>query len=294
MPTLRSLECFVAVVDAGSVTAGAAQLHLSQPALSHQLASLEAEIGSPLLERLPRGVRPTPTGRAVLTDARTALTAAERVLRTGRAVAEGSEGRVRLACAESMTVPLLAPTLRKWTRKYPHIGLDLTEFTSADAMAEAIDNGDVDIALGPAPARLPANTDELGTEDIVVVVPEGLDLEDKQDISWTELADKPIVHYHPANGLRAWLDTVAASHDVNLEAVTHTRSATTAAQLAHAGLGLALVPTTALPARFTGIARALHPPLQRSVVVMVGSRTDTLTRRFVDDLLTRGMGARRH
>lgn len=294
MPTLRALECFVAVVDAGSVTAGAAQLHLSQPALSHQLSSLETEIGTPLLDRLPRGVRPTPAGRALLDDARAALAVADRIVRTGRALAEGREGRLRVACAESMTVPLLAPTLRKWTRKYPHIGLDLTESTSADAMVDSLSNGDVDLAVGPAPTDFTGVSHEIGTEDVVTVIPEGLDLADKRAISWDDLAGRPIVHYHPSNGLRGWFDSVATAHGIELDAVTHTRNATTAAQLAHAGLGIALVPTTALPSRFAGIVKPLLPPLRRTVVVMTGARTDTLSRRFVDDLVARGMGARRH
>ncbi|MFC8180472.1 LysR family transcriptional regulator [Rhodococcus sp. 14-2470-1b] len=293
MPTLRALECFVAVVDAGSVTAGAAKLNLSQPALSHQLASLETEIGTPLLERLPRGVRTTPTGRALLDDARAALSAADRIVRIGRASAEGREGRLRLGCAESMTVPVLAPTLRKWTRKYPHIGLDLTEFASADAMADALSYGDIDLAVGPASTQFTGVTHVIGTEDIVAVIPEGLDLADEPAISWTDLAGRPIVHYHPSNGLRGWFDSVATTHGVELDAVAHSRNATTAAQLAHAGLGIALVPTTALPARFAGIVTPMRPPLQRAVVAMVGTRTDALTRRFVDDLLARGMGARR-
>ncbi|MBY6707534.1 LysR family transcriptional regulator [Rhodococcus sp. BP-241] len=293
MPTLRALECFVAVVDAGSVTAGAAQLHLSQPALSHHLASLETEIGSPLLERLPRGVRPTPTGRAVLVDARIALAAAERVLRTGHAAAQGDAGRLRLGCAEIMTVPILAPTLRTWTRKHPHIGLDLTEYTSADAMATAITDGDLDIAVGPAPSRGSAAMTEIGTEEILVVIPEGLDLADEDAVSWPNLAGRPIVHYHPSNGLRGWFDTVAATHGVQLDAVTHTRHATTAAQLAHAGLGVALVPATAVPARFAGIVKSMTPPLTRSVVVMVGAESDALTQRFVADLVSRGIGTRR-
>ncbi|MBY3989363.1 LysR family transcriptional regulator [Rhodococcus fascians] len=293
MPTLRALECFVAVVDAGSVTAGATQLHLSQSALSHQLSSLESEIGTPLLDRLPRGVRPTPTGRALLDDARAALAAADRIVRTGRALAEGSEGRLRLACAESMTVPVLAPILRKWTRKYPHIGLDLTEFTSADAMAEEIINGDIDIAVGPASTQFGGVIHEIGKEDVVAVVPEGVDLADEPAVSWADLAGRPIVHYHPTNGLRGWFDAVAAAHDIELDAVTHTRNATTAAQLAHAGLGIALVPATALPTRFAGVVKPLRPPLQRTVVVMVGTRADALTRRFVADLVARGMGPRR-
>lgn len=191
MPTLRALECFVAVADAGSITAGAARLHLSQPALSHQLASLEAEIGTPLLERQSRGVRPTPTGRAVLVDARATLAAAGRVLTTGRALAAGTEGRLRLACAESLTVPLLAPTLRAWTRKYRTVDLDLTEFASADAMADAVTNGDVDLAVGPASERYAGTVVDLGTEDVVAVVPEGLDLADSDAVSGTSWPGGP-------------------------------------------------------------------------------------------------------
>ncbi|WP_290053544.1 helix-turn-helix domain-containing protein, partial [Amycolatopsis solani] len=70
MPTLRALECLGAVLDAGSITEAAARLHLSQPALSHQIGALERELGAPVLERLPRGVRPTAAGRAILADAR--------------------------------------------------------------------------------------------------------------------------------------------------------------------------------------------------------------------------------
>jgi DNA-binding transcriptional LysR family regulator len=57
MTTLRQLEYLVTVSDLGSFTRAAAQLHVSQPALSHQIAALERAAGGPLLDRLPRSVR---------------------------------------------------------------------------------------------------------------------------------------------------------------------------------------------------------------------------------------------
>lgn len=63
MATLRALECLVALVDAGSLTRAAALLHMSQPALSHQIAALEREMETVVAERLPRGIRPK-IGRA--------------------------------------------------------------------------------------------------------------------------------------------------------------------------------------------------------------------------------------
>jgi DNA-binding transcriptional LysR family regulator len=79
-------------------------LHLSQPALSHQIAAIECELGTPVIERLPRGIRPTAAGLAAATEARVALAAADRVVRAGRQVSADAHGRIRIACAETMTV----------------------------------------------------------------------------------------------------------------------------------------------------------------------------------------------
>src|SRR5271156_6799731 len=77
MVSLRALECLVAIVDHGSLTRAAAKLWMSQPALSHQIAALERELGTPALERLPRGVRPTAAGLAAAAEARIAPAAAD-------------------------------------------------------------------------------------------------------------------------------------------------------------------------------------------------------------------------
>src|SRR5258707_5904723 len=76
--SLRQLEYFVAVVEAGSFTRAAELLHVSQPGLSHQIQALERELGGPLLERLPRKVRLTPAGRTALPHARARLAHAQR------------------------------------------------------------------------------------------------------------------------------------------------------------------------------------------------------------------------
>jgi len=64
MVSMRALECLVTIAEQGSLTQAAAILHLSQPALSHQIAALERELGTPVIERLPRGIRPTAAGLA--------------------------------------------------------------------------------------------------------------------------------------------------------------------------------------------------------------------------------------
>ncbi|MEV2222232.1 LysR family transcriptional regulator [Nocardia vinacea] len=287
MATLRALECLVAVLDYGSVTEAAARLHMSQPALSHQIAALEREIGTPVVQRLPRGVRPTAAGRAIVTDARAALTAAERVVSTGRAVAEGIEGQLRIGCAESMTAGLLAPVLRTWHRRHPGIQLALTELSSADALAELAASGQVDIAIGPQSSHWDRQLDVIGTEEIVAVLP--TTEQASVALTFADIASQPIVHYHPDNGLGAWLDEIAADHGITLTAATRTRQATTAAQLAAAGLGVALVPTTALAASFSGAVASMKPRLIRNVVAMTCTPNDPLVQRFTADLQRRGI-----
>ena len=101
MISMRALECLVAIVEQGSLTQAAAVLHISQPALSHQIAAIERELGTPVIERLPRGIRPTAAGLAAVAEARIALAAADRAVVAGRRVAAGTGGRIRIACAET-------------------------------------------------------------------------------------------------------------------------------------------------------------------------------------------------
>src|SRR5271155_324088 len=112
MVSLRALECLVAIVDHGSLTRAAAKLWMSQPALSHQIAALERELGTPAIERLPRGIRPTTAGLAAAAEARIPLAAADRAVLAGRQAAAGASGRIRIACAETMTAWVLVPVLR--------------------------------------------------------------------------------------------------------------------------------------------------------------------------------------
>jgi DNA-binding transcriptional LysR family regulator len=99
----------------------------------------------------------------------------------------------------------------------------------------------------------------LGREEIVVAMARTDPLAaEAEGVTFALIAGEPVVHYHPDNGLGGWLDDVAAQRDVRLTAATRTRQATTAAHLAAAGLGVALVPTTAVHASFPRVARSLR------------------------------------
>src|ERR1700754_5197019 len=201
MTTLRTLECLVALVDHGSVSAAAAALHMSQPALSHQIASLEKELGAPVAERLWRGVRVTAAGRAVADEARVALRAAEQAVQIGRRVARAGTGTIRISCAETMTAWLLLPVLRHWRSRRPDVHLELSEFTNADVMLEALEAGETDVTFGPRPLRvIGAHVESLGCQDVVVVAAAGHPFADLVRVPFQDLEGQPFVHYDPENG----------------------------------------------------------------------------------------------
>jgi DNA-binding transcriptional LysR family regulator len=290
MASLRALECLVAVLEQGSLTKAAAVLHMSQSALSHQIAGLERELGTPVLERRPRGVRPTAAGLATAAEARIALAAAERAVIAGQRAAAGSGGRIRIACAETMTAWVLVPVLRRWRRRFPDVRLDLKEYTSADGMLEALVSGGADVIVGPRPMRTDEHTEVLGQEEIVVVAAPEHRFAKLAAVPVAQLASEPLVHYSPGNGFGVWVDQFAARNGVVLpEPTLRTGSPRTAAQLAAAGMGIAIVPISALAPRPGGTIRSFSPPELRDVVVIVAAPHDDLLRRFTGDLVRRGL-----
>jgi DNA-binding transcriptional LysR family regulator len=289
MATLRALECLVALVDEGSVTRAAAALHLSQPALSHQIAALERELGTPVVERHARGVRVTAAGLAAAQEARLALDAASRAVETGRRVGRDGGGRLRVACAETMTAWLLVPVFRAWRARRPEVELELLEFTSADRMVAHLMAGGTDLVVGPEPTGTTAHVDVLGDEEMVVVCPAGHPFEARQAVPVADLAGEPFVHYDPTNGMSVWVDEFAAAHAVSLTPVIRTGSPRTAAYLAGAGMGVTVVPVSALAVRPAAVVRRFAPRVHRAVVAITTSPADALVRRFIADMRRHGL-----
>ena len=287
--TLRRLECLVALVDAASITEAAAALGMSQSAVSHQIAGLERELGTPVVQRLARGVHLTPAGRAAAAEARIALNAAARAIETGRQVGQGRAGRLGIACSETMAAWLLAPLLKDWQEQRPHVSLELAEFTSANRMAEHLAASQSDIAVGPRPNATAARLELLGQERMAVVAACDHRFATKQSVPAIELAGEPFIHYDSTNGLSRWMDEFTTRHHLSTMPVVRTFSSRTAAQLAASGVGVAIVPVSALVSQTAGIVRTLDPDVGRDIVIQIGNPSDSLAMRFVDDLRRRGL-----
>lgn len=288
MASLRALECLVAVAESGSITQAALLLHLSQPAVSHQLAVLEREAGTPLLRREPRGVKLTPAGRAAVSDARRAIEAAASAVRSARAVGEAAGGSLRLACAQSL-VSVLAPVIREWHRRYPEVAITLRESTAPDELHGFIDSDDVDVVLMPGPQPERFISTAVGEEEIVLTAPTNHRLAEQPAVRLEDLEGVPLVHYAPDNGLSAWLDRSLARAGVHPETVMRTSVTAAAPQLAAAGLGVAVCPVSAVSAGFPGVVRSFSPRWVRQLVALTPAEPDSLAARFIGNLRSHGV-----
>lgn len=277
------------MADCGSITQAAELLHSSQPAVSHQLAMLERETRTVLIRREPRGVKLTPAGRAAVADARRAIEAAASAVRSARAAGEAAGGSLRLACAQSLTVPLLAPVIRKWHRGHPDVAITLRESAVPDELLGFIDSDEADVLLVPVPVPDRFTATAVADEEIVLAAPSSHPLAGQPVVSIQDLDGARLVHFAPENGLSGWLDWSLTRAGVRAEAVMRTAVTAAAPQLAAAGLGVAVCPVSAVSAGFPGAVRSFSPRWVRQLGAVTRAAPDPLAARFIGDLRARGV-----
>lgn len=143
----RRLQCFVKIVDVGSMTQAADLLHVAQPALSQQMLALEAEVRQQLLVRTKRGVTPTEAGTALYRHAQLILRQVEQARADMNAAGQGLSGAVSVGLAPGTAAADLAvPLLRTVRERHPGIVLYLNE-TYGTTLSELIMTGRMDLAV---------------------------------------------------------------------------------------------------------------------------------------------------
>jgi DNA-binding transcriptional LysR family regulator len=284
MATLRQLEYLVTVIDNGSFTHAAELLHVTQPALSHQIRALETSLGGPLLERLPRTIRLTPLGRAVLPHARAALKDADRLRSAARRAAGLDDGELEIATVYSVSLGVLPPVLRAWRRNHPGVRIRLREYPHADQLQAAMAAGHADLAAGPTPQGWEGPVRDLGVEEFVVVLPadDPLATGSTAAIDLGSLADREWVHFATGNGLADLLDRACANAGFQPRVAIRAEQTSAVPLLAATGLGPALVPANIVPPEFDGVALRLDPPLRRTLTAYTRTRPDPLTTAFAE------------
>lgn len=140
LPPLRLLAAFAAVVRCGSVQGAAAELNVTQPAVSQAVRQLEEHVGLPLLDRGRRPVRPTAAGEALAGAIRDGLGQIAEAIEALRATRREEGATVTVACSVGVATYWLMPRLAAFYREHPEILVNvMTTPTGAPALAEGVD-----------------------------------------------------------------------------------------------------------------------------------------------------------
>lgn len=266
---LRQLRYFVAVVEAGTVTGAAEQLAMSQPPLTMQLHSLETELRCKLFAREGRRLRLTEAGQVFYRRAKTILAMADAAASEMAGHGAGRLGTLRLGTISSVQGAILPDWVTAFAGRYPQVRLELHTADTYQQL-EALRTGQIDLAVVRTPFSAPEMDQlPLALEQMLAVALPGL-LPPQATLE--ALARQPLLLY------RRWervLQTQFEAAGVAMRVRCCSDDAQTTIALAARGLGIGIVPASALPdpAAWGLEARVIDAPqLATRIVALCRSR----------------------
>ncbi|QCR35610.1 nitrogen assimilation transcriptional regulator NAC [Nissabacter sp. SGAir0207] len=252
---LRRLKYFVKIVDIGSLTQAAEILHIAQPALSQQLATLEGELHQQLLIRTKRGVTPTEAGNILYGHAQTILRQCEQAQHAVYSAGQALSGQVAVGLATGSAASELAlPLLQAVRDQHPGIVLYLSENAGA-ALGEAMTSGRMDLAVlygNKAPAGL--RYTPLAHEDLYLVGSTAVP-NPGAFIELAEVAKQSLFLPRSYHVMRKLVDEALALRRLQAKVIGEIESAPTLTAAVASGLGATILPESAARA-MVGPAKA--------------------------------------
>lgn len=239
---LTDLRLFLHVVEAASITRGAERAGMALASASERIRGMEEASGVPLLMRNPRGVSPTPAGRAVAHHARIVLGQLEQMRGELGQYAHGLRGHVRVLSNTAANAAFLPEALGRFLAAHPSIDVDLEERTSAE-IVEAVAGGLAEIGIVADTADLGTlETRPLHGDRLVLVVPDGHTFAGRGAIGLREALDEPFVGLSHGSALQTHLAGHAARAGRAFKLRVRVSGLETVCRMVESGVGVAIVP----------------------------------------------------
>ena len=236
------LNLFRHIVEAGSITHGAARLNLALAAASTRIRKLEQAIGAELLVRGRQGITPTQAGRTLLAHARTILAQSDRLQEDLTPYARGLAGQVRVLSNTNALTEFLPETLSSFLTAYPDISVDLEERLSdeiVDLIAEG--TGDIGIVAGTVD-HAGLDTFPYRSDRFVLVVARDHPLAGRSRIGFAEVLDYDMVGLDRASAIQRFLADKANRIGRPLRLRVQLRSFDAICRLVECNVGVGIVP----------------------------------------------------
>jgi LysR family hydrogen peroxide-inducible transcriptional activator len=296
---LKDLKYLVALADTGHFGRAAKRSFVSQPTLSAQLKKLEQYLGVKLVERQPKNVQLTEAGRQIVVHARRMLDEANQIVALGRNSTDPLSGRLKLALIPTIGPYLLPRVMQKIRKALPHLRLMLYEHRT-EGLLKLLHEGEIDMGILALPTPLDGlESRVLYRELFTVAVPNGNVLAAKSTVKVQDLKDQCLLLLEDGHCLRDQALEVCSRVDVREAEDFRATSLETLRQMVVAGLGITLLPESAVDSPFgsqrglTVLQFAKPAPMRTVGAVWRKSSTRTAAISGVCAVLTDVMAARK-
>lgn len=252
---LRTMRCFIAVVEHLHFRRAAAHLNMTQPALSLRIRALEREIGVTLLTRDRRNVQLTEAGRAFLDQARVAVRSGADAIARARGAARGEAGRLRFGFTALSSYADMPALVQRFRLARPSVEVELVQGESSKLAASLLSD-EIDIALLHPPLSVAGlRLKELPTDEMVLAVPSAHALAQLKRVPLRKLAGEPFLLGPRRIGPHLYDQIILACGKAGFSpnVVQEVASMTTLVGLVAAGAGCGFVPSALQVIRRPGV-----------------------------------------
>ncbi len=272
----RKLKSFVKIVDAGSVSRASAILNIAQPALSQQIAGLEAHFGHKLLLRSNTGITPTEAGLILYRHAQLMLRQIDQAQIDMNLAAGSIAGRVSIGLATySTTSALSIPFLKEMRRRHPDIVVHVND-SFGHVLSELIMTGKMDMALiyGEGPIK-GVTLQPLFREEMFLVSPAGLrfDAPDEAALPLASLGGVDLLLPGRGHFLRQLIEASFARARVTPKVAAEIESVSALTAAVSGGLGSTILPASVAGVPAAGgafvLRRLVRPAIEATVSLCV-------------------------
>ena len=240
---IKELHAFVAVADNQSVSVAAEQIHITQPAVSKRISSLENQLSTRLFDRVGRQLHISEAGLAFLPIARNILQAVEDGKKAVQNLTSEVIGDLRLGTSHHIGLHRLPPILRRFSQDYEKANLQL-HFNDSEVIIEKVLQGQFDIGVVTLPEREISHLGQFSVwkDDMSFVI--GQDIPIKKTISSTELASMRSILPEKGTVTRDILEQELNKERVILKETLSTNYLETIKMMVSVGLGWSILPNT--------------------------------------------------
>ncbi len=266
---LSQIRSFVAVARCGKFSQAAIELDLTQPTVSHAIATLEDDLGVKLLFRGKKGVNLTPAGESILKHCDRLLQSIEDIQQEANRYKSLEVGKIKISAFRGAAAQLLPKIKADFKTKYAQIEIEIIEEKDCPQVEYTLYEGKADLGFTILPTSKDLETIEVKRDNYIVLLPPNTNFSSQANtsLSWTQLLSLPLISYPSQNTCFKQIQDYFQAEGYQFQPAEQVRESDTIVNLVATGAGGAILPQLSVFHIPEGVIVCQLPkPLQRVVV----------------------------